>query len=119
MPGFADSFWSSDYAGGLGVLFGKLEQGIVENQQVLSIARLRAEAEDTYGKRIGDIVPATDSMTGGFTRDDGASLRKVCRWKGIETINADAQLHRLMKEYEARWKPLHKITAKLLRISAS
>lgn len=79
MPGFADCFWSGDYAGGLGVLFGKLQQGVVENQQVLTIARMRAEAEEQYGKRLGDIVPTTDRMTGGFARDDGASLRKVCQ----------------------------------------
>ena len=77
MPGFADSFWSSDYAGGLGVLFGKLQQGIVEDQQILTIAKLRADAEEQYGRRLGDIVPTTDRMTGGFARDDGASLRKV------------------------------------------
>ncbi|KAL8900335.1 MAG: hypothetical protein Q9192_001112 [Flavoplaca navasiana] len=77
MPGFADSFWSGDYAGGLGVLFGKLQQGVIENQQVLTIARMRAEAEEQYGKRLGDIVPTTDRMTGGFARDDGASLRKA------------------------------------------
>lgn len=77
MPGFADSFWSNDYAGGLGVLFGKLQQGVVENQQVLTIAKMRAEAEEQYGRRLADIVPTTDKMTGGFTRDDGASLRKV------------------------------------------
>ncbi|MCJ1350779.1 MAG: hypothetical protein MMC33_000760 [Icmadophila ericetorum] len=93
MPGFADSFWSSDYAGGLGILFGKLGQGIIENQQILTVARLRAEAEDTYGKRIGDIVPATDSMTGGFTRDDGASLRKA--YEGVRgEMQAAAQNHR-------------------------
>ncbi|KAL8938882.1 MAG: hypothetical protein Q9211_002999 [Gyalolechia sp. 1 TL-2023] len=77
MPGFADSFWSGDYAGGLGVLFAKLQQGVVENDQVLTIARMRAEAEEQYGNRLGDIVPATDKMTGGFARDDGASLRKA------------------------------------------
>ncbi|KAL8852407.1 MAG: hypothetical protein Q9221_002713 [Calogaya cf. arnoldii] len=77
MPGFADCFWSGDYAGGLGVLFGKLQQGVIENQQVLTIARMRAEAEEQYGKRLGDIVPTTDRMTGGFARDDGASLRKA------------------------------------------
>ena len=79
MPGFADCFWSGDYAGGLGVLFGKLQQGVVENQQVLTIARMRAEAEEQYGRRLGEIVPTTDRMTGGFARDDGASLRKVCQ----------------------------------------
>ncbi|KAI4230093.1 MAG: hypothetical protein L6R36_000350 [Xanthoria steineri] len=77
MPGFADCFWSGDYAGGLGVLFGKLQQGVIENQQVLTIARMRAEAEEQYGRRLGDIVPTTDRMTGGFARDDGASLRKA------------------------------------------
>jgi len=78
MPGFADSFWSSgDYAGGLGVLFGKLQQGVAENQQILTIARMRAEAEDVYGLRLGEIGPVTDRITGGFSRDDGASVRKV------------------------------------------
>ncbi|KAI9819037.1 MAG: hypothetical protein M1832_004079 [Thelocarpon impressellum] len=77
MPGFADSFWSSDYAGGLGVLFGKLQQGVMENQQVLTVARMRAEAEELYGARLGDIGPAADRFAGGFARDDGASVRKA------------------------------------------
>lgn len=77
MPGFADSFWSGDYAGGLGVLFGKLQQGVIENQQILTIARMRADAEDLYGRKLADIAPTTDKMTGGFARDDGASLRKA------------------------------------------
>ncbi|KAL6924345.1 hypothetical protein ACHAPO_003565 [Fusarium lateritium] len=77
MPGFADSFWSSDYAAGLGVLFTKLQQGVHENRQVLTIARLRAEAEDTYGQRLGDIAPAADKIAGGFSRDDGATVRKA------------------------------------------
>jgi hypothetical protein len=62
---------------GLGVLFGKLEQGVQENRQVLSIARMRAEAEETYGQRLGSIVPSADKLTGGFSRDDGATARKV------------------------------------------
>jgi len=96
MPGFADSFWSNDYAAGrstartptftgyanalcagLGVLFGKLQQGVVENRQVLTIARMRAEAEETYGSRLAEIVPSVDKIQGGFTRDDGASVRKA------------------------------------------
>lgn len=77
MPGFADSFWSGDYASGLGVLFGKLQQGVAENQQILTIAKMRADAEEFYGRRLGEIAPSTDKMTGGFARDDGASLRKV------------------------------------------
>lgn len=62
---------------GLGVLFGKLNQGVQENRQILTIARLRAEAEETYGQRLGDIAPAADKITGGFSKDDGASVRKV------------------------------------------
>ena len=63
---------------GLGVLFGKLQQGVQENEQVLTIARLRADAEDAYGQRLGDIEAATNRIDGGFQRDDGASLKKVC-----------------------------------------
>ncbi|KAG5991601.1 hypothetical protein E4U43_003993 [Claviceps pusilla] len=77
MPGFADSFWSGDYAAGLGVLFGKLQQGVVENRQLLTLARLRAEAEETYGLRLSEIAPSVDKINGGFSRDDGATVRKV------------------------------------------
>ncbi|KJZ75542.1 hypothetical protein HIM_05005 [Hirsutella minnesotensis 3608] len=77
MPGFAESFWSSDYAAGLSVLFGKLQQGVMENRQVLTIARLRAEAEETYGQRLRDIAPAADKVSSGFARDDGATVRKA------------------------------------------
>ncbi|KAF4983629.1 hypothetical protein FZEAL_981 [Fusarium zealandicum] len=88
MPGFADSFWSSDYAAGLGVLFGKLQQGVLENRQVLTIARLRAEAEETYGQRLSEIAPSADKITGGFTRDDGATVRKA--FDGMRTEMQDA-----------------------------
>lgn len=75
---FATSFWGgNDYAGGLGVLFGKLQQGVQENQQMLTIARMRAEAEDLYGQRLGDIETATNKISGGFQKDDGASVKKV------------------------------------------
>jgi hypothetical protein len=59
------------------VLFGKLQQGVQENQQMLQVARLRAEAEDLYGMKLAEIGPATDRIIGGFSRDDGASVRKV------------------------------------------
>lgn len=84
MPGFADSFWSSDYAGGLGILFGKLQQGVVENHQILTIAKMRAEAEELYGRKLGEISPTMDRSTSGFARDDGASLKKVSMSAAIE-----------------------------------
>jgi hypothetical protein len=78
MPGFAESFWTPDYASGLGVLFTKLQQGVVENQQVLTIAKLRADAEQQYSQKLGEIAPVIDRMgANGFGRDDGASVRKV------------------------------------------
>ncbi|KIV99172.1 uncharacterized protein PV09_09126 [Verruconis gallopava] len=93
MSTFSTSFWSSDYAGGLGVLFSKLQQGVQENQQVLTIARLRADAEETYGNRLADIIPATDRIQGGFQRDDGASVRKA--YEGMRTeMNEAAKNHR-------------------------
>lgn len=49
----------------------------MENRQVLTIARLRAEAEETYGQRLSDITPSADRVNGGFSRDDGATVRKV------------------------------------------
>jgi hypothetical protein len=78
MPGFSDSFWTPDYATGLGVLYGKLQQGVVENRQILTIASMRADAEEQYGLRMGDIAPSVDRMSAaGFGKDDGASVRKV------------------------------------------
>jgi hypothetical protein len=62
---------------GLGVLFGKLQQGVQENQQILTVARMRADAEDAYGNTLSGIGPSTERITGGFTRDEGASVRKV------------------------------------------
>ncbi|CAM1508496.1 Fc.00g053440.m01.CDS01 [Cosmosporella sp. VM-42] len=88
MPGFADSFWSSDYAAGLGVLFGKLQQGVLENRQVLTIARMRAEAEDVYSQRLGEITPTADKVQGGFSRDDGATVRKAFDGMRIEMQEA-------------------------------
>lgn len=77
MSTFSSSFWSTDYAAGLGVLFGKLQQGVQENSQLITVARMRADAEDTYGAKLGDIEGATNRITGGFQRDDGASVKKV------------------------------------------
>lgn len=88
MPGFADSFWTPDYAAGLGVLFGKLQQGVIETRQVLTVARMRAEAEEVYGQRLGDISPALDRVQGGFSRDDGASVRKA--YDGVKTEMEEA-----------------------------
>lgn len=44
---------------------------------MLLVSRMRAEAEDIYGQRLGDIEPATNRIEGGFQKDDGASTKKV------------------------------------------
>ncbi|KAK6219130.1 hypothetical protein LQW54_002379 [Pestalotiopsis sp. IQ-011] len=93
MPGFADAFWSADYAAGLGVLFGKLQQGVQENRQVLTLARMRAEAEEVYGQKLSDIAPAADKISGGFNRDDGASTRKA--YDGVRSEMEDAAKNHL------------------------
>ena len=93
---------------GLGVLFGKLQQGVQENQQALTVARMRADAEELYASRLGDIGPATERITGGFSRDEGASVRKVTKhgsmlelqltlqaYEGVRTeMDAASQNHR-------------------------
>lgn len=80
MPGFADSFWTPDYASGLGILYSKLQQGIAENRQILTIASLRADAEEVYSSKLEEITPAVDRITTGFSKDEGASVRKVYQW---------------------------------------
>lgn len=49
----------------------------MENQQILTMAQMRAEAERVYAAQLGAIAPAIARKTGGFERDDGASVRKV------------------------------------------
>lgn len=72
------------------MLFGKLQQGVQENQQILTVTRLRAEAEEVYGQKLGDIESATNRIDGGFQRDDGASVKKVTGSKAAtERIDAD------------------------------
>ncbi|KAJ6184305.1 hypothetical protein N7519_005606 [Penicillium mononematosum] len=72
-----------------GVLYGKLQQGVVENKQILAIASMRADAEEQYGLRMGEIAPSVDRLTpAGFGKDDGASVRKA--YEGIRTEMVEA-----------------------------
>ncbi|PSK43686.1 Rho-GTPase-activating protein 8 [Elsinoe australis] len=89
MSSFANSFWGGgDYAAGLGVLFQKLNQGLAENQQILTVARMRAEAEELYSQRLGEIDYATNRIQNGFQRDDGASVKKA--FEGVRTEMGEA-----------------------------
>lgn len=70
MPSFADSFWSSDYAAGLGVVFDQLDKGCNENDEVLALVNARMEAEEAYGNRLKEIPTqfGETKKTGGFLR---------------------------------------------------
>ncbi|KAK2858470.1 hypothetical protein FQN49_004697, partial [Arthroderma sp. PD_2] len=95
MPEFADSFWSPDYASGVHTLFTKLHQGIVENQQILTMAQMRAEAERVYAAQLGAIAPAIDRKTGGFDRDDGASVRKAFECMRKQMVEEQSIHHKI------------------------
>lgn len=77
---FADYFWSPDYQSGVHVLFDKLEQGVVENSQLLDFVSSRISLESTYAS---NLQSAVDSISGsrsnalGFGRDEGASTKQA------------------------------------------
>ncbi|KAJ5729294.1 uncharacterized protein N7483_003802 [Penicillium malachiteum] len=112
MPGFADSFWTPDYATGLGVLYGKLQQGVVENKQILAIASMRADAEEQYGLRMGDIAPSVDRLSAaGFGKDDGASAYEGVRTEMIEASRNHQKIANNIRELVVapfrRWGDQH------------
>lgn len=69
---------------------------------------MRAEAEDQYGQKLGDIEAATNRIDGGFQRDDGASLKKVGTYNDVARGYADSRRH--MRVYARRWARPHEIT---------
>ncbi|KAM5451268.1 Rho-GTPase-activating protein 8 [Microsporum audouinii] len=114
MPGFTDSFWTPDYASGIHTLFTKLHQGIVENQQILTMAQMRAEAERVYAAQLGAIAPAIDRKTGGFDRDDGASVRKAFECMRKQMVEEQAihqkissSIQQLVIQEFSRWASEH------------
>jgi hypothetical protein len=63
------------------------------------IARMRAEAEEAYSNRLSEIVPTADKISGGFSRDDGATIRKVC----ILYVLGPGLFRRLLTGECSRW----------------
>jgi hypothetical protein len=102
---------------GLGVLFGKLQQGVQENQQILTVARMRADAEEAYGNSLSSITPATDRIGGGFSRDEGASVRKVCEHDTWRLLQANG--YRPTRACAPRWRQPPQATRRLLPTSES
>ncbi|KAG0363380.1 hypothetical protein BC939DRAFT_464893 [Gamsiella multidivaricata] len=84
---FSESFWSNsrgDYVTGLNVLHGKIDQGAVEDQEILTYIRERIEVEQRYGNALIEMGNRRLKLDG-FLRDDGASLRKT-----FETIKTES-----------------------------
>ncbi|KAG0048584.1 hypothetical protein BGZ83_006468 [Gryganskiella cystojenkinii] len=84
---FSESFWSNsrgDYVHGANVLHAKVDQGAVEDQEILTYLRERIEVEQRYGNALIEMGNRRLRLDG-FLRDDGASLRK-----NFETIKAES-----------------------------
>ncbi|KAF8202488.1 hypothetical protein BJ912DRAFT_1110792 [Pholiota molesta] len=88
---FGNSFWSQDYRKGLEVLFGKLEQGVAENDEIVAFIRARAQAESNLANSLINPLPTGKSSTG-FGADDGASLLMAFRGLQAEST-AQGQAH--------------------------
>ncbi|CAG8721826.1 3615_t:CDS:10 [Cetraspora pellucida] len=74
---FDNSFWSPNgYGVGIKILYDKLEQGRVENEEIVDFLRERIRIEELYGKQLFDLSKM-ESYEDGFLRDDGASLRRA------------------------------------------
>ncbi|QRV88863.1 Rho-GTPase-activating protein [Ceratobasidium sp. AG-Ba] len=82
---FQNSFWTSDYRTGLNVLFSKLEQGIVENAEIVSFIRARVAAERTIASSLIN-PPPTGARGTGFDADDGAALLRA--FQGLQAESA-------------------------------
>ncbi|KAJ3908094.1 hypothetical protein F5879DRAFT_794340 [Lentinula edodes] len=91
---FNNSFWTQDYRKGVEVLFQKLEQGTVENDEVIAFIRARAEAESQLAEALHKTA-LTGTAGAGFAADDGASL--LMAFRGLQTEStAQAKLHQNM-----------------------
>ncbi|CAL1714693.1 unnamed protein product [Somion occarium] len=84
---FQNSFWSQDYRKGLEVLFSQLEQGIAENEDIVTFIRSRAAAEAALGAAL-----TTPPAGTAFDVEDGASLRMAFLGLKEETV-AQGKIH--------------------------
>lgn len=89
---FTNSFWTQDYRKGLEILYSKLEQGVVENQEIVAFIRARAAAEAQIATSLQHPV-AIGSHGVGFNKDDGASLLMAFRGLQAES-ETQGQVHK-------------------------
>ncbi|CAG8470002.1 966_t:CDS:2 [Racocetra fulgida] len=73
---FENSFWTAgNYQKGINILYDKLDQGNVENDEIIEFLKERIAVEELYGKKLCDLSQISNRPNG-FQRDDGASLRR-------------------------------------------
>ncbi|KAG1746630.1 uncharacterized protein EDB91DRAFT_1118048 [Suillus paluster] len=89
---FTNSFWTQDYRKGLEVLYNKLEQGLVENHEIVAFIKARAAAEAQIATSLQQPVPL-GSHGAGFNKDDGASLLMAFRGLQAES-ETQGQVHK-------------------------
>ncbi|KDQ61776.1 hypothetical protein JAAARDRAFT_123616 [Jaapia argillacea MUCL 33604] len=94
---FTNSFWSQDYRKGLEVLYGKLEHGVTENDEIVAFIRARADAEDAIAASLMS-PSATGNKGTGFDTDDGASLLMAFRCLQAESVNQGTAHRQVAKE---------------------
>lgn len=76
------------------MIFDKLRQGCIENDEVLAMATARAEAENAYGTRLLEIRQNhTPRSHVGFDYDEGATVRKA--FEGIVTEMSEEGKHHI------------------------
>lgn len=75
------------------MLFEKLQQGCTENEELLSLALARAEAESAFGNKLLELKTSHAPKKDGFGHDEGATVRKA--YEGIINEMAEEGKHHL------------------------
>ena len=80
-------------------------KGCVENEELLALAQARAEAEESYGLRLQELSKNV-LRKGGFTRDDGASVRKA--FDGMRKEMEEVRTHHKLTLIWVGWQKSRK-----------
>ncbi|KZT59900.1 hypothetical protein CALCODRAFT_466345 [Calocera cornea HHB12733] len=82
---FSNSFWTQDYRRGLELLYGKLQQGVGEDAEIVAFIKARIAAERAIAGSLAN-PPLTGPRGAGFGADDGASLLMAFRGLQRESV---------------------------------
>ncbi|CCH41808.1 putative Rho-GTPase-activating protein 9 [Wickerhamomyces ciferrii] len=100
---------------GIEILFTKLHQGCVENDEFIGLFTSRMNHELEYGKRLETLPDVHSPMKGGFDKDDGASLKNAFKGLALE-MGAEGESHeqiafniqRMVLDPFSKWSEEHK-----------